>query len=359
MSRLFELKKKMYQFFNIFEKKISDGSILFIKSENKNWVLRQISIEYRKFLTKIFDYVTFDEKFLFNKQSKKNIIMSKYFALKNINSFENSICFPYYHGTYDKNQFYNEISIINKNLNKIDRIQVTNQKIEQALLENNVPHDKIMKIPISIDFEIFKNLSSVSKKTIRDYYKIPQNAFVIGNFQKDGDGWFFGNNPKLIKGPDIFLKVIKILKDKIPNLYIFLTGPSRGYTKIGLRKMGVPFYHRYFRSYEDIIKSYKSLDTYLFCSREEGGPRALLECFASKIPIVSTNVGQTQDILINKVNGFKTNNFNVEEMVNYIYQNIYQSEFSDLQKILDNAYIDAEKYSYNNQIPQWKKFYRL
>ena len=92
---------------------------------------------------------------------------------------------------------------------------------------------------------------------------------MIGNFQKDGDGWF-GNNPKLIKGPDIFLKVIKILKDKIPNLYIFLTGPSRGYTKIGLRKMGVPFYHRYFRSYEDIIKSYKSLDTYLFCSREEG-----------------------------------------------------------------------------------------
>ena len=80
----------------------------------------------------------------------------------------------------------------------------------------------------------------------------------------------FGNNPKLIKGPDIFLKVIKILKDKIPNLYIFLTGPSRGYTKIGLRKMGVPFYHRYFRSYEDIIKSYKSLDTHLFCSREEG-----------------------------------------------------------------------------------------
>ena len=63
-----------------------------------------------------------------------------------------------------------------------------------------------MKIPISIDFGIFKNLSSVSKKTIRDYYKIPQNAFVIGNFQKDGDGWFFGNNPKLIKGPDIFLK---------------------------------------------------------------------------------------------------------------------------------------------------------
>ena len=70
-------------------------------------------------------------------------------------------------------------------------------------------------------------------------------------------------------------------------------------------------------------------------------------------------MGQTQDILINKVNGFKTNNFNVEEMVNYIYQNIYQSKFSDLQKILDNAYIDAEKYSYNNQIPQWKKFYRL
>ena len=88
--------------------------------------------------------------------------MSKYFALKNINSLKIVFVFRIIMA-YDKNQFYNEISIINKNLNKIDRIQVTNQKIEQALLENNVPHDKIMKIPISIDFGIFKNLSSVSK----------------------------------------------------------------------------------------------------------------------------------------------------------------------------------------------------
>ena len=73
----------------------------------------------------------------------------------------------------------------------------------------------------------------------------------------------------------------------------------------------------------------------------------------------SFNKRETNSGYFNKQSKWiQTNNFNVE-MVNYIYQNIYQSKFSDLQKILDNAYIDAEKYSYNNQIPQWKKFYRL
>ena len=34
-------------------------------------------------------------------------------------------------------------------------------------------------------------------------YKIPKDKIIIGSFQKDGVGWEEGNEPKLIKGPDI------------------------------------------------------------------------------------------------------------------------------------------------------------
>ena len=70
MSQLFKLKKKCTNFL-IFLKKISDGSILFIKSENKNWVLRQISTEYRKFLTQIFDYELLMKNFYLTNKVKR------------------------------------------------------------------------------------------------------------------------------------------------------------------------------------------------------------------------------------------------------------------------------------------------
>ena len=58
---------------------------------------------------------------------------------------------------------------------------------------------------------------------------IDQNKILIGSFQKDGDGWGDGNVPKLIKGPDLFLKTIKILKEdfsmeKIIGTLLIITG---------------------------------------------------------------------------------------------------------------------------------------
>ena len=38
-----------------------------------------------------------------------------------------------------------------------------------------------------------------------------------------------GNEMKLIKGPDILINVLKILSSKIDNLFVVLSGPSRGY----------------------------------------------------------------------------------------------------------------------------------
>lgn len=352
----FLIKKKFYSFFynknNEYNK-----SILYIKSEKKNWVLKQISLELKNYLKPIFDYITFDDKFFFNKFSKRNFIMSKYFALKNLNFFEEKINFPYYHGSSNIINFKDELKIIKKNLDKIDRIQITNSIIKNLFIENKIPNEKILQIPISIDFKKFENLNNLNKNQFREKYKLPKTAFIIGNFQKDGDGWIFGDTPKKIKGPDIFLELIKSLKDRIPNLYIFLTGPSRGYVKKGLNKLNVPYFYKYFSSYDDIIGAYKCLDAYVMCSRDEGGPRALLESFASKVPFVSTNVGQVQDILKNNENGFKTSNFDINEMSYFVYEKIYKSASVNLQNILNNAYNDAEKYSYKNQLSLWKKFY--
>ena len=65
------------------------------------------------------------------------------------------------------------------------------------------------------------------------------NAMVIGSFQKDGSGWKEGLIPKMVKGPDIFLRAIEILNNSIPELFVLLTGSARGYVRHGLEKMKV------------------------------------------------------------------------------------------------------------------------
>ena len=71
--------------------------------------------------------------------------------------------------------------------------------------------------------------------------------------QKNGDGWGKGNNPKR-QNPDIWIKTIKILKEKIPELFVLLSGPSRGYVKKELEKINVKYKHINFSNYEDLIK---------------------------------------------------------------------------------------------------------
>ena len=67
--------------------------------------------------------------------------------------------------------------------------------------------------------------------------------------------------------------------------------------------MGVPYVHDFLENYLDIARYYQALDLYLITSRSEGGPLALLEAFASGVPVVSTRVGMSADIIRHGENG--------------------------------------------------------
>ena len=69
---------------------------------------------------------------------------------------------------------------------------------------------------------------------------IKKNEIVIGSFQKDGQGWAEGYIPKLIKGPDLFVKSVEIISKEVP-IVVLLTGPARGYVKKELSKRKIKF----------------------------------------------------------------------------------------------------------------------
>lgn len=190
---------------------------------------------------------------------------------------------------------------------------ITARKLEK----NGIPANKIVVIPEGISTHLFKKVTEQERAEIRHKLGLPSDRLIIGSFQKDGSGWGEGDEPKLEKGPDIFCAAARELVKRFP-IHVLLTGPARGYVKKQLAAAGIPFTHHFLDDYKEIGKYYSALDAYIISSREEGGPRAVLEAMAAGVPLVSTRVGMAPDVIIDGENGFLTDIEAVAQIVEQI-----------------------------------------
>lgn len=204
-----------------------------------------------------------------------------------------------------------------KNHRMIDIIVVSNSILQNRLISWGIPEDKLVKIFIGVDSKIFKLHEKQEKLNAKNYLGFNSDEYVIGSFQKDGIGWGSGSQPKLIKGADIFAKTIKELA-KFINVSVLLTGPSRGYIISELKNAGIKFKHFNVDNYLDMPLYYHALDLYLITSREEGGPKGLLEAISSSVPVVSTPVGMSLDLLPEIENCSVTTSFEANELAEHI-----------------------------------------
>jgi glycosyltransferase involved in cell wall biosynthesis len=183
------------------------------------------------------------------------------------------------------------------NAHRIDRVQVTHAEMHDLVLEAGVPPEHVFRIPIGIDLERFPLRREGDRDVARARFGLPSGAFVVGSFQKDGVGWGEGLEPKLIKGPDTLVKALVAARRTIPELHVLLTGPARGYVRRELESHRVPHTHVDLPKREDLSTAYHALDAYLVSSRQEGGPKGPLEAMASGVPVVSTRVGEVQELI--------------------------------------------------------------
>ncbi len=185
---------------------------------------------------------------------------------------------------------------------RLSRIVASASIVEQRLLSWGVPRGKVVRIPIGVDTNLFRPPTPDERRAARIKLGIPDGAAAIGSFQKDGVGWGDGMEPKLIKGPDVFLAAIERLA-KERQVFVVLTGPARGYVKAGLERLGIPFAHTYAADHAALVACYHALDLYFVTSREEGGPMGLMESMASGVSVVSTAVGMAPDLVDDGVTG--------------------------------------------------------
>lgn len=175
-------------------------------------------------------------------------------------------------------------------------LHTASQLTRTALIANGVPENLIRVIPLGVDLTVYKPALPETKASLRRRLNIPPEAFVVGSFQKDGIGWGDGLQPKLEKGPDIFVATVAAVA-KQQLVHVVLVGPARGYVERALQERGIAITNiGHFKSATAVAAYYAALDAYLISARIEGGPLMLLEAWAAGVPVVSTRVGMVPDV---------------------------------------------------------------
>ena len=202
---------------------------------------------------------------------------------------------------------------------------------------------KIITIPFWSNQNIFYNINN--REVLREKYKIPNNCFLIGSFQRDTEGDSIANHtylPKLEKGPDIFIKAVKYYNDLLNNVRVLLTGRCRQYVMKELQKLGIPCIYYEMVDFKILNDLYNCLDLYIVGSRVEGGPRAINECALAKVPIISTDVGIAKNLLsqesifdLNDMENFTGANENTEYSYLKVKEQFIPLYFKTFNKIFN------------------------
>ena len=236
---------------------------------------------------------------------------------------------------------------------RIDRVQVTHAEMHELVLAAGVDPNKVFRIPIGIDLTRFPLGGEAGRRRARQALEVPASAFVVGSFVKDGVGLGDGIEPKLVKGPDVLVAMLERLRAGVPQLFVLLSGPARGYVRRGLERAGIPYRHVILPSRDELARAYHALDVYVVASRQEGGPKSALESMASGVPLVSTHVGQVPDIARDEQNALLADVEAVDALVLAVMRLYDDAELRG--RLVAAARLTAEAYAEERLDERWAR----
>lgn len=238
---------------------------------------------------------------------------------------------------------------------RLERVQVTHSEMEQIVLESGIAPEKVHRIPIGIEASYFRPADALLRSRARDALGLPDSAFVVGSFQKDGVGWGEGLEPKLVKGPDVLADALEVVQRDVPELHVLLSGPARGYVRERLGRAGIPYVHRLLDRHRDVATLYHAIDAYIVSSRQEGGPKAILESMACGVPLVTTRVGQAMDIVEHGRNAFMVEPEDAEGLAEWVVR--VAAGGDDLVDMRSAGFDTVSASTYEAQRPLWRTFF--
>ena len=333
-------------------------SHVFLVPDAPTWVLAEEMHELRGVARRLGVPVAAERRPVFVAQ--QSVFHASHFALLQQRTFEgrHRLGVAYFHGrpSPEQPEFHACFEVLRRQHDRLERIQVSHSQMRDVVLSSGIEPRKVHQIPIGINLNYFPLQSPASRAAARRALGVPDSGVVVGSFQKDGVGWGEGREPKLVKGPDILLQVLDALRRHVPELCVLLSGPARGYVKAGLEQLGVPYRHVFVADYTHMGELYQALDAYIVTSREEGGPKAVLESMASGVPLISTRVGQAMDLVQHEANGWLVDVGDVAGLTCWARHALEYR--ASLGPVLARARETAQANTYTAQLPLWREFFR-
>ena len=293
---------------------------IYLTKINESWIIDRIKNEWtvnnKKITTKnpyfseiIWDIAPWASKPTFIKKFKKKKIIQSIYHIENTSSEGR------------------EVKNIIENDKFIDGYHVISKKTKEVL--QNFTKKTIFYLPLWVNQDIWYNKSN--KNELRTNFGFTGSDYLVGSFQRDTEGSDL-RSPKLVKGPDIFIEIVKNLYKKNSKLKVVLTGKRRDYVISELKKNNIPYKYFEMTNFSMMNDLYNILDLYLITSRLEGGPQALVECGQTRTPVISTDVGIAREIL------------GADSI--FDYKNI--SSFNETSPNVEKAYIESSKLTIPN-----------
>jgi len=238
---------------------------------------------------------------------------------------------------------------------RLARVHVTCTSSRDIVRTLGVAEEKIALVPMGVDLTVFAPPDAAARAEARRALSISDEALVVGSFQKDGVGWGAGDVPKLIKGPDVFVRVMRGLAERLPVVAL-IPGPARGYVTRELLAAGVMVRTSGFVPIETFSRYYHACDVYAMCGREEGGPASVLEALATGTPLVAHRTGMASDVVVDGANGFLTSVGDVAGMIGRLERLLTDAP---LRARIAGAGVDtARGYAWPLVAAQYEQLYR-
>ena len=223
-------------------------------------------------------------------------------------------------GIFKKILYKLQVPMINFIINNSTKISVANE-YEKKIFEKFNQTSKIEIIRNGINLETMKTKTDDFKK--KHGISFPFVLF-IGRFSK-------------VKGIDILLHAIKILKDRpeLENIRFVIMGVDFGFQNQMIQMIddfGIKEKIHLITnpSREDVIAAYSESEFLVLPSRWELSPLTPLEGFAFKKPVISTNVHGIPSTITDRKNGILVKNEDFHELAEAIIELI-----NDKQKCLE------------------------
>lgn len=174
---------------------------------------------------------------------------------------------------------------------KASRIIMVSKTVEQELMAEAVNPEKLCRISNGVNLKGYDKEGN--KKQTRNKLKIPDRKTVIYTGRLSPE-----------KGVDFLLRCFsKVTQSTICQLIIIAEGPEKKRVMKRIDQLALTDVMLVIPTVDEIAPYLKAADLFVLPSQFEGLSNSLLEAMACGLPVISTNVGGSIDIIENGVNG--------------------------------------------------------